>query len=152
MKHPLRHALRCLVRPAWGALFAWLLLAIAPASAGAADPFLDPEAAFRLSARALDAQHIELRFDVAPGYHLYRDKFDATITPAPAGTDAAAVASALQIPRGSVEFDATFQKDVEVFRAPVTLLLPLAQPAQAVRIAGLACAVVGVGIVWLIRG
>ncbi|MFO1059893.1 MAG: DUF2065 domain-containing protein [Dongiaceae bacterium] len=28
----------------------------------------------------------------------------------------------------------------------------LAQPAQAVRIAGLACAVVGVGIVWLIRG
>jgi uncharacterized protein YjeT (DUF2065 family) len=28
----------------------------------------------------------------------------------------------------------------------------LAQPAQALRIGGLACAVVGVGIVWLIRG
>ena len=131
MKHSIAHALRDRVRPSWAALFGWLLLAMTPAGASAADQFLDPEVAFKLSARALDAQRIELNFDVASGYHLYRDKFNASITPAPAGTDPSADGSALQIPRGTVEFDATFQKDVEVFKAPVTLVLPLAQPVKA---------------------
>ncbi len=131
MTHSLQHALRNLVRPAWGALLGGLLLAMAPAAASAADQFLDPEVAFKLSARALDAQRIELRFDVASGYHLYRDKFNASITPAPADTGANADSVALQIPRGTVEFDATFQKNVEVFKAPVTLVLPLAQAAKS---------------------
>ena len=57
-----------------GAAAGLLLAALMPLSVGAAESFLDPEVAFKLSARALDDKRIELRFDVAPGYHLYRDK------------------------------------------------------------------------------
>ena len=126
---------RCLARlRAWGlraaSLGAGLLVAAAmPLVATAAEQFLDPEVAFKLSAHAVDNQRIELRFDVAPGYHLYRDKL--TVQAQPAG----AVLGELQVPRGTVEFDPTFQKDVELFKAPVSLLLPLAQaPAAAFKL------------------
>ncbi|MGZ8259261.1 MAG: protein-disulfide reductase DsbD [Caldimonas sp.] len=94
----------------------------APVAALAGDEFLDPDAAFALSARGLDAARLELRFDVAPGYHLYREKLSAR-------TDPAGVGGALEIPRGRVEFDPTFAKDVEVFREQVTLVLPVAPGA-----------------------
>ena len=86
----------------------------------AADEFLDPALAFPVSARALDAQRIEVSVDVAPGYHLYRDRFNASAQP-----DASAV-GAPQIPRGHVSFDAALQKDVEVFAEPVRFTVPLA--------------------------
>src|SRR5437868_2057366 len=35
---------------------------------------LPPEQAFRFSARALDSNTLEARFDVASGYYLYREK------------------------------------------------------------------------------
>ena len=85
----------------------------------AADEYLDPDAAFALSARGLGASRLELRFDVAPGYHLYRDKLSAK-------SDPVGVLGALDVPRGQVEFDPTFAKEVEVFRAPVTIGLPVA--------------------------
>ena len=56
--------------------FAFILAALA-AFVGpvlAAD-FLHPEQAFRPSARPLDGETLEIRFDIAPGYYLYRDKF-----------------------------------------------------------------------------
>jgi len=43
---------------------AWL-----PLQAFAADDFLDPEAAFRLSVQAQDAQHVAMHFAIAPGYY-----------------------------------------------------------------------------------
>ena len=48
-----------------------LLLVIPPA---AADP-VEPERAFALSARMIDATTVEVRFDVRRDYYLYRDKF-----------------------------------------------------------------------------
>jgi thiol:disulfide interchange protein DsbD len=95
---------------------AWLLMA---GPAQAADDFLDPEQAFRLSARALDAQHIEMRFDIAPGYYLYKERFNANIEPAMVKL------AALQIPKGKVKYDETFQKDVEYFRESATLVVAL---------------------------
>jgi thiol:disulfide interchange protein DsbD len=53
-------------------LFVWL-----PASAqlkGSADNLLEPEKAFRFSARALDQGAVEVRFAIADGYYLYRDR------------------------------------------------------------------------------
>ncbi|MBL0726935.1 protein-disulfide reductase DsbD [Piscinibacter sp. HJYY11] len=104
------------LRLATGAL-ASLLLA---AGALAADEFLDPEVAFRPSARALDANHIEVRFDIAPGYYLYRERLGATAEPA------GIQVTELRIPAGKIKYDETFQKDVETYRDSVTMTVALA--------------------------
>ncbi|MBT9526989.1 MAG: protein-disulfide reductase DsbD [Rhizobacter sp.] len=106
-----KHALRA-VLPA----LAGLLLA---APAHAADEYLDPDKAFSLSARALDATHIEVRFDIAPGYYLYQERLNAQV--APVGLQLAE----LRIPKGKVKYDETFEKDVEYFREAVTLVAVL---------------------------
>lgn len=36
---------------------------------------LQPDEAFRVSARRVDARVVELEYIIAPGYHLYRDRF-----------------------------------------------------------------------------
>ena len=41
----------------------------------AAPEFLDPEQAFQMSAKALDAKTIEVQFVIAQGYYMYKDKF-----------------------------------------------------------------------------
>ena len=91
----------------------------------AADEFLDPEVAFKLSGRALDGQRIEIRFDIAEGYYLYGDKFSVDTSPA------GAKPPTLNIPKGKVKYDETFQKDVETFRDSVTLTLSLAEAASS---------------------
>ena len=104
------------------AVFALLAL---NTGARAADEFFDPEVAFKLTARAADAQRIEIRFDIAPGYYLYGDKFSVEAVPA------AVRVSDVQVPKGKVKFDETFQKDVETFRDSATLVAQLAQSAAA---------------------
>ena len=91
----------------------------------AAEDYLDPEVAFKLSAHATDAKTIELRFDVAPGYHLYRDKLNVEVLPG------AVQLAPLQVPQGKVVFDTTFQQDVEIFAEPVTLRLPIDETGTA---------------------
>ena len=102
-----------------GNIVAFAVMAMFASSARAATEFLDPEVAFKVSGKALDDRRIELRFDVASGYHLYRDRFSAAAEPASVSLEA------LQMPAGEMEFDAAQQKKVAVFRQPVTLLLPL---------------------------
>lgn len=91
------------------------------AAAPAADEYLDPEVAFRPTARALDATHIELRFDIAPDYYLYRERLNAQVEPA------SVQIAELRIPPGKVKYDETFEKDVEYFRGSVTMTVALAQ-------------------------
>ena len=91
----------------------------------AADEFLDPEVAFKLSARAVDAERIEIRFDIAPGYYLYGDKFSVEAMP---GT---VQLGELRVPKGKTKFDETFQKEVEYFRDSATLVAPLAKASSA---------------------
>jgi len=103
----------------------WLrILVLAILNAGAvgalaAEEFLDPEAAFKLTARAADDRTVELSFTVAPGYYLYREPFrfvasEATLGPA-------------NFPPGKVKFDETFQKDVETHRGVVRISIPVQQ-------------------------
>ena len=110
-------------RSAMRAVFAALAGLTLAAAAHAADDFLDPEQAFRLSARAVDAKHVELRFDIEPGYYLYRERFNAEIAP-----DSVKMAE-LQVPKGKVKFDETFQRDVEYYRDSATLTVVLQDAA-----------------------
>ncbi|HRP27961.1 MAG TPA: protein-disulfide reductase DsbD [Burkholderiaceae bacterium] len=107
-----------------------LLLAILLAACGLArgeDTFLEPERAFVLSGRAIDARQVEIRFDIAPGYYLYGDKFHFAaegVTLGPA-----------VLPQGKIKFDETFQKDVETHRDTIRIVLPVEQAAGDFKLA-----------------
>ena len=83
-----------------------------------AEEFLDPAVAFKPSARVLDGQTVEIRFEIAKGYYLYRDKFRFTadsdsVTPGPP-----------VFPKGKEHDDENFGK-VEVYYTQVAIRLPL---------------------------
>jgi thiol:disulfide interchange protein DsbD len=94
------------------------LLLCAPAAAqlklgGNTDNLLEPEKAFRFSARALDASTIEVHFAIADGYYLYRERFRFSAEGNPAvrlGTP--------QLPRGIRHKDEFFG-EVETYRQEV---------------------------------
>jgi thiol:disulfide interchange protein DsbD len=56
-------------------LLAAVLLCALAVAGSAAEDLLEPEKAFRMSARALDATSVEVRFAIADGYYMYREKF-----------------------------------------------------------------------------
>lgn len=90
-----------------------IALAMARLPAHAADDFLPPEQAFRFSATQVDGQTVEIKFAIADGYYMYRERFavaadPATVTLAPP-----------DMPAGKVKFDETFNKDVETYRHEV---------------------------------
>ncbi|HJW56820.1 MAG TPA: protein-disulfide reductase DsbD [Burkholderiaceae bacterium] len=99
-----------------GALLTLLVLAL-PVAAVAADDFLAPEAAFRVSSRMVDANTVELSYAIADGYYLYRERFDFKAMGAELGVPV--------IPPGKHKFDETFQKDVEIYRQNVTIRIPV---------------------------
>jgi thiol:disulfide interchange protein DsbD len=106
-----------------------LVLGSAHQLAVAAEDFLEPQDAFKLSVQPMDAQHIAMRFVIAPGYYLYRERLNVETQPA------AVPVGDLQIPRGKTKFDETFKKEVEYFRDEVTMVLPLsATPAAAFKL------------------
>ncbi|MDR1936784.1 MAG: protein-disulfide reductase DsbD [Candidatus Accumulibacter sp.] len=100
--------------------FLWAMSALA----GGAE-LLRPELAFRASARALDGQTIELRFEIAEGYYLYRDKFRFSVEP-----DAVRLGPAI-FPKGRETSDETFGK-VEVYDREVSIRLPVERSASGV--------------------
>src|SRR5437667_9467879 len=59
-----------------------LLSALPPARAANADDLLEPDKAFRFSALALDAATVEVRYAIADGYYLYRERFRFAAEPA----------------------------------------------------------------------
>ena len=79
---------------------------------------LDPDTAFKLSARMKDEKTAELTYDIAPGYYMYRNRFRFEIEGAKTGKPV--------IPRGQNKFDKTFNKTMETHRGTVTLLVPVA--------------------------
>ena len=58
-----------------------ILLLVAPAWAAEHD-LLEPDQAFRFSARTLGTDAVEVRYQIAPGYYLYREKFRFDVQPA----------------------------------------------------------------------
>lgn len=84
---------------------------------------LPAEEAFRLGARGLDPATLEIRYAIAPGYYMYRDKMRFRLEPE------SVRASAPVLPAGKVKDDPFFGK-VETYRDEVVVRLPLASPAS----------------------
>ena len=122
----------------------WLLAALLLATAvigltahAAEDQFLEPEKAFRFSVRAADERHVEVLFQIAPDYYMYRERFEVKSPDATLG--------AVALPPGKVKFDETFQKDVETYRNELRVRVPVQKaPARfALHVVSQGCADAG---------
>jgi thiol:disulfide interchange protein DsbD len=92
--------------------------ALTPAQAA---EFLDPVKAFQPAARALDDRTLEVRFAIAPGYYLYRDRFRFAADNVTLG--------APQLPPGKEKDDESFGR-VAVFYDNVAIRLPVERNAS----------------------
>lgn len=93
------------------------LLMFAMASLSRADDFLDPEVAFKVSARMVAPGVAEVNFTIADGYYLYRERLKFTVEGATLGKP--------ELPKGKIKFDETFQKEVETYRKALVVRLPV---------------------------
>jgi thiol:disulfide interchange protein DsbD len=108
------------MRIRWPVILALLGFAtLAPASGGNA--LLEPQQAFPATARATGPQTIEVRFRIAKGYYLYREKlrFSALSGELQLG--------AVQLPKGRVKQDEFFGK-VEIYEGNLLVRVPLPGP------------------------
>jgi thiol:disulfide interchange protein DsbD len=96
--------------------FALLLCSISPGHA--ADDFLDPAVAFKFSASEKPGE-IDVRYKVADGYYMYRERFAFAVK------NGAATLGEPQLPAGKVHFDQTFNKDVETYRGELVIRIPV---------------------------
>ncbi len=112
-------------------LIAW------PLAGAAAEDFLEPEKAFRFSTRTLDDRTLEVGFDIAPGYYMYREQFRFEAAGATLGP--------VEIPRGKVKFDENFGKNVETYRGALRIRVPVAEapPSFSLAVTSQGCADAG---------
>ncbi|MCK2097023.1 protein-disulfide reductase DsbD [Thauera aromatica] len=87
---------------------------------------IEPEKAFALRAQALDAQTVEVVFEVAKDYYLYGDKFRFETEPDTIGLGAP------EKPAGKRHRD-DFFGEVETHRGALRILLPVQAPAGLTR-------------------
>jgi len=97
-------------------LIAFFLLCSSMASAGEGD-LLEPEQAFKFSARAVDGQTLEVRYQIADGYYLYKEKLKFQAEPSDV------ILGTPQLPAGKVKQDEHFGK-VETYRHDLVIRLP----------------------------
>ena len=83
---------------------------------------LEPEKAFRMSTRAVDDRTVEVKFDIADGYYLYRERFKFEAEPGIGGAN---------VKFGTPDFPAGVKKkdeffgEVETYRKQLVVLLPV---------------------------
>jgi len=123
-------------------ILAAALLAVA-VEVSAVNPaeLLDPQDAFRISARALDAHTAVLEFRIATGYYLYRDRFRFE-------TEAGKIIANAELPSGKVKEDPFFGR-IETYRDYVRIKVPLsdaniAQKRMRLKVISQGCADIGV--------
>jgi thiol:disulfide interchange protein DsbD len=117
------------------------LLLIVPAIAHGAEPeLLEPDKAFRFAARLMDERSIELSYQIAPGYYMYRERFRFTAAPADVRLGEA------RLPEGKRYRD-DFFGEVETYRGALRFVLPFEGAgggAIALSVVSQGCADVGV--------
>ena len=106
----------------------------------AAQDLLEPEKAFRISAIALDASNVEIRFAIADGYYMYRERFRFALD----GPGSAKLGAAV-LPPGERKKDEFFG-DVETYRKQVAIRLPVEGASGALKllVTSQGCADIGV--------
>ena len=124
-------------------LLCGLLLALPVAAqlklGGSADNLLEPEKAFRFSAQVLDASTVEVRFAIADGYYMYRERFKFAAQGNPQVT-----LGPPDLPRGQRHKDEFFG-EVETYRKSVRILLPVSGEGRFdLKVTSQGCADVGV--------
>ncbi|AJP60056.1 thiol:disulfide interchange protein [Pandoraea vervacti] len=97
-----------------------ILFALAAGRAHAADDFLDPDVAFKVS-KTEQPGAVLLHFEVAKGYYLYRERF------AFAADSAATMLGEPAFPKGEIKHDETFGKDMEVYHEPIDVRIPVSR-------------------------
>ncbi len=123
------------------ALAFWLAAAGAQPLFNASDELLEPQKAFRISARALDAKRVEIEFKIAGGYYMYRNRFGFA-------TESGEPLAEVEIPRGKLKEDAFFGKS-ETFRDLVRIRVAVSPKDAAtgsvnLKVTSQGCADVGV--------
>ena len=83
---------------------------------------LEPEKAFRMSTRAVDDRTVEVKFDIADGYYLYRERFKFEAEPGIGG--ASVKFGTPDFPAGVKKKDEFFG-EVETYRKQLIVLLPV---------------------------
>ncbi|WP_426344220.1 protein-disulfide reductase DsbD [Pseudoduganella sp. R-32] len=105
---------------------AWLFAALSlfvllfAGAARADEEFLDPQVAFKFSAKVVEGKAIAVTYEIADGYYMYRERFKFVADGATLGEP--------QIPPGKVKYDETFAKNVETYRHQVTIVIPVEAP------------------------
>ena len=110
------------------AILAGALAALAfCSSVAAAEPkLLEPERAFALSVQPIDEKSVEVRFVIASGYYLYREKMKFSVEPA-------VLASTPPLPPGAPKDDPFFGA-VETYRDQFAVRLPLAGAGPGLKV------------------
>ena len=116
-------------RPRWprwarpSALLTVLLLIGAPAQTQAAEDFLKPEDAFRVSGRADGPDAVRVRWEIADGYYLYQRKLRFQTDPGGSG-----IGEPELPPPTEIKQDPSFG-DVPIYRDGVDVRLPVTRTA-----------------------
>ena len=127
----LRITARLLVAPLLAACAACAL-------ASAAADLLAPEQAFKFSATLIKPGLVEVRYRIADGYYMYRDKFRFAAIPQSAGLGEA------RFPPGSITDDEFFGR-VETYRGELVIRLPVKRAGGfTLKVVSQGCADVGV--------
>ena len=111
-------------------------------TARAAHPadLLEPEKAFHMTTRALDARTVEVSFAIADGYYMYRERFKFAVDAGSKGR-----IGIPQFPPGTRKKDEFFG-EMEIYRKQVAIRLPVEDAEETLRltVTSQGCADVGV--------
>lgn len=120
-----------------------------PPFAGAQGPeLLEPDNAFRVSTRAIDERNVEVRFQIADGYYMYRDRFRFE-------TEQGRLLADAEFPKGQMKVDEFFGK-TETYRREVRIRVPISaadanRSSVRLKVTSQGCADVGVCYVPLVQ-
>jgi len=125
---------------------AMLLFQAQMSTALAEDELLDPEIAFRFSARLVSSDALEVSFRIADGYYMYRDAYRFSVQPE------SIELGEPQFPPGQWHEDEFFGAS-EVYRNEVTIRLPILSSAlqsqQSIRLVTVSQGCADVGVCYL---
>ena len=111
----------------------WLVAAVIPfgllcGRVQAQADLLQPDEAFRVSARWVEPGVLELQYLIAPGYHLYRDRFSFKTDPVSASI------SAINLPSALERFDPALGQKTRYYADRVTVRIRLSGVQRPVKL------------------